>query len=96
MMYASTSALTLISSLTDSYSIICGDKSGKTWCGNRAPVIFFANGTVYDMTWTNSLFSYNSATGMLNIQPTQISQLGTFSYTLKAQLSQFTSLGYFP
>ncbi len=96
MMYGSTSALTKISSLTDSIGLICGDKTGQTWCGNRAPVVLFSNGTVYDMTWPNSLFNFNSVTGMLNIQPSQISQLGTLSFILRAQLSDYSSLGYFP
>ena len=40
LMYTSTSAQTYVNSLTDSVSLICGDRTGKKWCGNRAPVIW--------------------------------------------------------
>ena len=40
LMYTSTSAQTYVNSLTDSVSLICGDRTGKKWCGNRAAVIW--------------------------------------------------------
>ena len=39
-MYTSKSAQTYVNSLTDSVSLIYGDRTGKKWCGNRAPVIW--------------------------------------------------------
>jgi hypothetical protein len=65
------SVQTFIYKLTDSLSLICGDKTGTTWCGNRIPIIWDADkNQEYDMTQPNSLFSFNSVTGMLNIQAT--------------------------
>jgi hypothetical protein len=43
--------LTRINKLTDSYSHICGDRTGTTWCGKRFPVIWDVyNKIEYDMT----------------------------------------------
>jgi hypothetical protein len=40
---------TNLSSLTISVSYVCGDATGKTWCGDRDPIILFFNGTAYKM-----------------------------------------------
>jgi hypothetical protein len=46
-----TQVQTNISSLTDTYSHVCGDKTGRTWCGTRELVIWDTdNNMVYDMT----------------------------------------------
>ena len=42
---------TNILSLTDTYSHICGDLTGKTWCGKRELVIWDTdNNKVYELT----------------------------------------------
>jgi hypothetical protein len=91
------SVQTFIYRLTDSLSLICGDKTGTTWCGNRIPIIWDAdNNQEYDMTQPNSLLSFNSITSMLSIQATQPSQVGTYNFYLRAKLLDYPSIGYFP
>ena len=73
----------------DTVSLVCGDASGKKFCGSREIVIWDSNlNSIHDLS-TSNLFTYNSITGMLTVIASSFESIGTHNFIIKAQLSSY-------
>ena len=80
----------------DSTSLVCGDGTGKNFCGNRIPTIWDINLNAEIDISSSTLFSIDIATGIMIVQTTNLLDVGNHSYKFGVKLSDYNATPYFP
>jgi hypothetical protein len=77
-------------------SLVCGDASGINFCGSREIVIWDSNLNSFHNLQSSTLLTLDITTGLLTVSATSTENIGTHNFIIKAQLSSYKSLGFFP
>ena len=73
----------------DTVSLVCGDASGKKFCGSREIVIWDSNlNSIHDLS-TSTLFTFDSTSEILTVIASSFESMGTHNFIIKAQLSSY-------